>query len=793
MKKLLLTCLIAQLSGGAIAQVYQIPNSDFSNWAKDEEPGNGWYSFSSAGGTMVGLGAGSAPKPSKDTDCDGDAGSYSCKIFSKVIFNQKANGNLTTGKINMGAMTASSTSNYNYTQRTGKNSLLFAGRPDAVEFYAKFTSGGSPNGRGNFILHGDVDYRDPEISSQASYKVGMASVLIPPSTEWVRYEGAFTYSQEQPATQYMLASITTNPTAGGSDNDHLWIDKVRMIYYHALSSLSYEGASLAFDENTLSYDLSNVVYDANKLSYTVKGAGATAETAFNESSKQLTITVKGDDYEVDKSSMTTYTIQFYQPTYKLSEITANGATLPLEEGRYYYTVIGERNENSISWVAEDGDAVEVTESYDPVSRISTITVVGGESPYYVKFAKEAQSYVGKMLIGMDGGAISASDESVSITPVKDGKVDFQLLNFSLEGFGLIGDIFVTDVPYATNGDGTVTLHKQQNIQIFGDMGVLISMMSGGTLAVTLDGELDAQGELTAKITLDWFDGEANHPIVVKVYPYTTNAVDAGDMAGASYFASTIMDGKLTNPNCLIYFAEGESVDGTPKNVVIGTTAASLEISEDHSLNVIKAFTATEVKFNRTFSTEADYVSSFVLPFAMAQEDVDGEVFELVGIDGDVLKFKTPEGDLAANTPYLIKATTAMPFGRVSNAAVETTPEEMVKVAGHVKHIGTYEQQQVTSDATTSYYGYSNGAFHKANAGTLNPFRTMIAMEDASVTAYAMSLNGMVTGIAAVGQELGKADVYDVNGRLVRSKVNAATSLQGLPSGIYIVNGQKIVK
>ena len=39
---------------------------------------------------------------------------------------------------------------------------------------------------------------------------------------------------------------------------------------------------------------------------------------------------------------------------------------------------------------------------------------------------------------------------------------------------------------------------------------------------------------------------------------------------------------------------------------------------------------------------------------------------------------------------------------------------------------------------------------------------------------------------------GKVDVYSIYGVLVRSKVNAATALEGLPNGVYIVGGKKVV-
>lgn len=91
------------------------------------------------------------------------------------------------------------------------------------------------------------------------------------------------------------------------------IDDVELVYWHALSALSYEGATLSFDENTTSYDLSSVVYDETKLSYTVKGKAATATKNYNEETRILTIRVEGEDIASNPSSFTEYTIQFGEP------------------------------------------------------------------------------------------------------------------------------------------------------------------------------------------------------------------------------------------------------------------------------------------------------------------------------------------------------------------------------------------------------------------------------------------------------------------------------------------------
>ena len=99
------------------------------------------------------------------------------------------------------------------------------------------------------------------------------------------------------------------------ENNSVTIDDVELVYWHALSALSYQGATLNFSEKTTSYDLSSVVYDEAKLSYTVKGQAATATKSYNEETRVLTIRVEGEDYDKDNNSLafTEYTIHFGEP------------------------------------------------------------------------------------------------------------------------------------------------------------------------------------------------------------------------------------------------------------------------------------------------------------------------------------------------------------------------------------------------------------------------------------------------------------------------------------------------
>ena len=304
--------------------VYQIPNSDFENWTSDKEPGNGWNSFESALGGVANLGKDYAPNPEKVVGYNSNT---AVKLTSKEagawIFKEKANGNLTTGRVNMGDMSPSEPSNHNYTDlSSSSHSLQFAGTPDAVSCMAKFKSGGSPNGRGQFILHDKYAYKDPETSNDAGYenhKIALAAIMIPVTSEWKSFEAKFDYTGNVAPVgeQYMLASFTTNPTPGGSINDELIIDDVRLIYYSELASLNYDGQDY-FQQNNTNYTV-DALYDESKLACTSNGKGATIEKSYDEASAVLTITVKGNDVSVNPSNVHTYKVQFAKPQPVITE------------------------------------------------------------------------------------------------------------------------------------------------------------------------------------------------------------------------------------------------------------------------------------------------------------------------------------------------------------------------------------------------------------------------------------------------------------------------------------------
>lgn len=568
----------------------------------------------------------------------------------------------------------------------------------------------------------------------------------------------------------------------------LEVDDVDFIYYHSISDVKYGETALNFTKTSAesaSYevyrcDMSTITYDAAQtITYTLKGVAATFDKIYNEQTGLLTITVKGDDYAVNSNSKTVYEVQFHAPDYTglLSGLKVNGNVIStFNENNFFYTVVGDYTKGCIEATTKGADDnADVT--YDGASRIASVMVKGGakSKTYYVKFARKATEYTGKMIIAMDGMFLSASNSPVGISTPIDGKVDFQLLNFSLEGLGLIGDIFVTDVAYGEPVNGVVNFSQKQTINIFGAMGMLL-----GDLPVTLTGKVE-NGEMTAQINITWNDGDKDHPIIVNVYPFSTSSIDLQSASGAGKYISAVKEG-LTNKNALIYVAGGETVSAeNADNVVVGSTCDNFTLTEGQAFDAPKAFTATKVTYDRTLS--AGKVQTFVLPFSFTPDE-DDVVAALESVEGSVLTFKRIEDATEANKPYLIQTDNTNALTSFDNVNIEPTTGDLTTTVDGVSHIGSYAELTVT-DA----YGYAGGQFVKAGKGTVKPFRTYITIPTGSAAApkaFDIHFADTETGIATVVTDSKDQNVYNLQG------VRVAKSLNGLPKGIYIVNGKKTV-
>lgn len=164
---------------------------------------------------------------------------------------------------------------------------------------------------------------------------------------WKSMTIPFTYNDKTAVPEYINVIFAANDYFGDRNGivagNSLTIDNVKLVYYHALNSLTYNGTPVAnFAEETTVYTLNGkLAEDFNKVKFTLKGAGATYDVAKDEVNNVATITVKGNDYDVNPSSKTVYTIKF-DGTVGINNITtstnsANGAIYDLS-GRQLKTM-----------------------------------------------------------------------------------------------------------------------------------------------------------------------------------------------------------------------------------------------------------------------------------------------------------------------------------------------------------------------------------------------------------------------------------------------------------------------
>lgn len=737
------------------------------------EPEKDWHSFLSAEGSLKTMRA-LSPQPQH---IEAGYKGYAVKLVSAKAgalgVSEEANGNLTTGRVYMGSSTPESSDNYNYSDIDGGQCLQFAGIPDAVEFYAKFKPGSKnvaddnkdkPAGRAQFILHDRYAYRDPEIKADIeSHRIAFASQLIYESDDWVLYgKVPFVYSEtkDPKVEKYLLASITTNPTPGQSVGDELCIDEIHFIYNSELESLTYGEKNITSISESQTIDLTGMVYDESTLDngLVLTGKGAYTEKMYNKKTGLLTLTVKGNDWEVNNANQHVYEVQF----------------TPVPPA-----------------------ASEVVDTYKRLVKVR----LGSESA-------EAVS--------------SINDITLSESSDQPGTVDFTMINFAFGGSSM-GDVVVkgAELSYGEGDDIKITTSEPQRITLCPEGASEDQYI---TADVSLDATVSSTKDLTAKVTIQWVVSEV--PIMniwaeVGAIPFNiilegktlkvTGSVAADEAAAViptdkdvnvvDLTEAALTDDvkasafKAKNPNTLLYAAEGATLTGN--NVIQDGTCENLVLTDGLTFNAPEGFEATNVTFNRKFTT--GNLSTVVLPFSFETANVNGTVYKLESVENGVLSFKSVEGTAEANVPYLVQTEGDNLFKTETpkNVTVAQTPETVENsIAGTgVTHVGNFgETMTITSDGKTSWYGYNkNGSFVKVLSGTVKPFRSAIKSKGAAPSSFALKLDGTVTGILNLENPNAKVDVYTVSGVCVRKNVPAASALNGLSRGVYIVGGQKVVK
>lgn len=674
----------------------------------------------------------------------------------------------------MGSSTAASSENYNFSDIEGRQSLQFAGIPDAVEFYVKFKPGSAnqpdenkkfPAGRVQFILHDKYAYRDPEVEADiAEHRIAKASLLIGDTKEKWEYKNVpFVYDSNDPTvTKYLLASITTNPTPGQSIDDELCIDEFHFIYNSELESLTYGDKNITSVSEGQTIDLTGMVYDEATLDkgLVLTGKGAYTEKTYNKKTGLLTLTVKGNDWIENNANQNVYTVQF-TPVVDVNEVIGDYKRLVKVTLKELATTVSSINDITLSESNEQSGTVDFTMKNFAFNGTSMgdVVVTGAKLTY-------------------------GDNDDINITTSEP-----QRITLRPEGSTSENDNIIADVSLKATVSSTKDLTAQVDIQwIMGGVPAMNILAEVGAIPfkTTLDGK-------TLKVTGSVATDEA-----AAVIPADAD-VNVVDLTGTTLTGNiTAETFEAKNPNTLFYAAEGAPLTGN--NVVKGTECANFVLTDGQSFNAPEGFTANQITYKRTTATstdEKDEVYTFVLPFTFTADKVNGTVYKLAGVNGGVLDFASVEGstELKANRPYLVVSKGAELLKNEGlSGEVLATDNLTNEVNNGVAMVGAYEATPVTSDGNENWYGYNaKGEFAKATTGTINPFRAAIKSTGIAPSSYALKLDGTVTGILNLENPNAKVDVYTIGGVCVRKNVPAASALNGLSRGVYIVGGQKVVK
>lgn len=242
----------------------------------------------------------------------------------------------------------------------------------------------------------------------------------------------------------------------------------------------------------------------------------------------------------------------------------------------------------------------------------------------------------------------------------------------------------------------------------------------------------------------------------------------------------------------------------------------------------------EVKLDRTFYK--NYWNAICLPYSINRrqiEDVFGDgtmvvlMNEINTSTKKVMFIEHANQDIIAGYPYLIFPTTKDDKGKTDHSEINgiTTRATFGEADSPLFSVGTDGKtylvaEPMQSDALVFKGTFTNstlneGSYVVTNKGVLSripkdgmkikPYRSYIYFNRETAGAKAISLQNMnvngfeneednTTGIENLLFESGilthSADVYSIDGQLVRSK---ALNFNGLPKGVYIVNGKKYVK
>ena len=298
------------------------------------------------------------------------------------------------------------------------------------------------------------------------------------------------------------------------------------------------------------------------------------------------------------------------------------------------------------------------------------------------------------------------------------------------------------------------------------------------------------------------------PLKITAKSYTIKQGDALPTFEATYegFKNNETSSVLTKQPTITTTATSASAPGEYDITVSGAEAQNYEISYVTGKLTIEAVEITpitgtdETSFKETIGNEADLENTVV----------DNTYFNLDADNGD--GYDATEQALVLNTATTAEQMTAILNAKVGDAAVRENfcgiifeiPAGKGVITVDTKTIGTHVLNvQIGNGAPTKITKSERGTADVEYNVTVPTYVYLYASTSSGASArlyrgvtagansvllygYKATIGGTGIGIITIDKPV---DVYNIQGQKVRSNV---TSLDGLPKGVYIINGKKVV-
>ena len=542
------------------------------------------------------------------------------------------------------------------------------------------------------------------------------------------------------------------------------------------------------------------------------------------------LTISGMPFEALEAGKTAYTLPYvYNPGIVFKGTTNEGYTVSEsvfdnKAKTHTVNVVDPAKNDTTSYVFSFTDAVEDAATGNYEGALSVVltaqdnnSVPTALSNANIRITKNANGTLNLAIDDFAFGGMVVGDIFVSNVPMKDGKIEKTRRTILMTDFDEAGNKLdwsmgwmMGALPVEVSADlNTTDKRTSASIDIITAENPMLAMMFKGIhvdfVPFTVSGEmkengfggrqyyenLKVKGAVTKEnckflqINNHYVDAASNN----EEHNLPMSFLDLSEATvAADVTMSDIMAGAPKANNTLVYLPEGNTIEAT--NAIVGTNAKELALNDTLTFVSPKAFTAEAVNYSREF--EADSYATLFLPFGT--EKFDGEAYKFVKADSEKLYFETAK-QLEALTPYLVKPLSAKPFANAAAEVAVAANDTVVKVTNNgMTFAGVLTAaDSLNAEGEKVFALNADNAFAPVNDKACAAFRA-IMFGNSKAEVLTLVIDNKVTGIVDASLDFNKlVDVYNIEGKLIRSRVAAASALNGLGSGIYIINGKKVIK